>query len=311
MDRISPTNDLAFKKVLASVEHIEILQGFITDFYEIEITDLAINNPYSIADYKEILNGVELVQLRQTIKDISASFRLAADETADLGDFISELQLQKSRYFDERALFYPFDRFCKNYNLAENMEKTATGKTNKYSSLRPIYALNIMGYTHFDDSYTDNALHIFEFYDIKRQRRYKRDLIKIAFFELTKTAGLTVNQRHWLDYFNSGVISADAPNYIKKASRLIELVNLAEEEKMIVAALEKAEAIRIAEIDQGRFEGRLEGLLEGRVEGRVEGRLETALSLLHDGFPIEMVKKHTKLSESEILALQTNLLKIH
>ncbi|MCL1997848.1 MAG: hypothetical protein FWG65_03685 [Turicibacter sp.] len=86
---------------------------------------------------------------------------------------------------------------------------------------------------------------------------------------------------------------------------------------MIVAALEKAEATRIAEIDQGRFEGRLEGLLEGRVEGRVEGlaegrvegRLETALSLLHDGFPIEMVKKHTKLSESEILALQASLSK--
>ena len=288
MDRISPTNDLAFKKALASVEHIDILHGFITDFYEIEIADLTINNPYSIADYKEILDGLEFVQLRQTIKDISASFRLVAAKKPNIRDFISELQLQKSRYFDERTLFYPFDRFCKNYNLAENMEKVATGKPNKYSSLRPIYALNIMGYTHFDD--TENALHIFEFYDIKRRRRYKRDLIKIAFFELTKTAGLTANQRHWLDYFNSGVVNADAPDYIKKASRLIELVNLAEEEKMIIAALEKAEAIRIAEIDQGRF----------------EKAIEIAMRMLSKKEPLEKIIDYTELPPNEILALQAN-----
>ncbi|MCL1991915.1 MAG: hypothetical protein FWG66_03090, partial [Spirochaetes bacterium] len=74
--------------------------------------------------------------------------------------------------------------------------------------------------------------------------------------------------------------------------------NLAEEEKMVVQALEKAEAIRIAEIDQGRFEGRL------------EGQLKVAISLLKDGFPPEMVKKHTGLPEGEIQALLANLTKI-
>ncbi|MCL1992334.1 MAG: Rpn family recombination-promoting nuclease/putative transposase [Spirochaetes bacterium] len=297
MDRISPTNDLAFKKVLASVENIDILQGFITDFYEIKITDLAINNPYSIADYKEILDDAEFVQLRHTIKDISATFKISPvpANLAEKSDFISELQVRKSRFFDERALYYPFNRFCQNYNLAGNMEKDSQGRLNKYSSLRPVYALNVLGYTHFDDSYNDNALHIFELYDIKRQRPYGKDLIKIAFFELTKNAGLTENQRHWLDYFNRGAAGDTAPDYIKRASHLIEFVNLAEEEKMVVEALEKADAIRIAEIDQGRFEGDL------------SRKVKIAVSLLEDGFPLEMVKKHTELSESEILALRANL----
>ena len=306
MDRISPTNDLAFKKVLASVENIDILQGLITDFYEIEITDLAINNPYSIADYREILDGAEFVQLRHTIKDISATFKLSPD-FAGKSDFISELQVRKSRFFDERALYYPFNRFCQNYNLAGNMEKDSQGRLNKYSSLRPVYALNVLGYTHFDDSYSDNALHIFELYDIKRRRRYGKDLIKIAFFELTKNAGLTENQRHWLDYFNGGAVSDAAPNYIKRASHLIELVNLAEEEKMVVQALEKAEAIRIAEIDQGRFEGRLEGRLEGRFEGDLSRKVKIALTMLEDGEPLVKIQKYSELPEGEILALQAKL----
>jgi len=302
MDRIPPTNDLAFKKVLASVENIEILQGLITDFYEIEITDLAINNPYSIADYKEILDGVEFVQLRHTIKDISATFKISP-KSAEKSDFISELQVRKSRFFDERAMYYPLNRFCQNYNLADNMARDSTGKPNRYSSLRPVYALNVLGYTHFDDRHDDNALHIFEFYDIKRQRRYKRDLIKIAFFELTKTAGLTENQRHWSDYFNTGVVNETAPNYIKRASQLIELVNLAEEEKMIIQALEKAEAIRLAELDQSFYDGRL----EGRTEGQFVEKMQTAQFMLEDGEPFAKIKRYTGLSDNEILALQANL----
>ncbi|MCL1996673.1 MAG: PD-(D/E)XK nuclease family transposase [Defluviitaleaceae bacterium] len=302
MDRISPTNDLAFKKVLASIENKDILQGLITDFYDIEITDLSINNPYSIADYKEILNGLEFVQLRQTIKDISATFKLLPNISESAADFVSELQVRKSRFFDERSLYYPFNRFCQNYNLADNMIKDSSAKPNKYSSLRPVYSLNVLGYTHFNDDYNDNALHIFELYDIKRQRRYRQNLIKIAFFELTKNTGLTTNQRHWLDYFNHGTVNDNAPDYIKKASYLIELVNLAEEEKMIVQALEKAEAIRIAEIDQGRFEGRV----EGRMEGHLEKALQIAQAMLEDGESFAKIKRYTGLQESEILALKAN-----
>ena len=74
MERISPTNDLAFKKVLASEENKDILQGLIKDFFQIEVEEIIIENPYSIEAYKPIINGTETNELRQTIKDVSVSF---------------------------------------------------------------------------------------------------------------------------------------------------------------------------------------------------------------------------------------------
>ncbi|MCL1991562.1 MAG: hypothetical protein FWG66_01255, partial [Spirochaetes bacterium] len=70
--------------------------------------------------------------------------------------------------------------------------------------------------------------------------------------------------------------------------------NLAEEEKMVVQALEKAEAIRIAEIDQGRF------------EGRFEEKIRTAQMMLKRGEALEKIVEYTDLSTREIQALQTN-----
>ena len=289
MNRVSPTNDLVFRKVMASEENIDILQGLITDFFEIEVESLALDNPYSISDYKEILNGEGVTRLRQTIKDVSASFKIA--------DFVAELQIRTSAFFDERAIFYPFDRFCKNFNKTGAMKFDSQGKPNRYSSLRPVYALNILSYIHFQKDGSpddDNALHIFELYDIKNQRRYNKNLIKVGFFELRKNQGLTTNQKYWLDYFNNGAVDASAPEYIKKAGNIIEFTNLAEEEKMVIDVLEKAEAIRVAEIHQGFLDGIADGVAK------------VAKSLLEDGEPVEKIMKHTGLSEKEIKSLMIN-----
>ena len=286
MKKISPTNDLAFKKTLASEENKDILQGLITDFYEIEVENLAIEHPYSISDYKEILDGKEVVLLRQTIKDVSASFKVA--------DFIAEMQVRMSAFFDERAMYYTFDRFCKNFNRADKMLIDSQGKLNRYSSLRPVYSLNILNYTHFTENdvqdYKD-ALHVFELYDIKRQKHYKKDLLKVGFFELTKTQGLTTNQRHWLDYFTTGVVDDSAPDYIKKASQVIEFANLAEEEKIVVEALEKAEAIRIAENHQSFL------------DGQDKRTVEIARNMMQNNEPLEKIKIYTGLSADYIESL--------
>ena len=175
MNRISPTSDLGFKKVLASIENTDILIGFISDFFNITPTDVTIENPYSIKAYKELLNGKEIEQLRQTLRDVSASFATA--------DFSSEVQIQKTRYFDERSIYYPLDRYCQNYNKFGKMELTSEGKQDRYSSLRPVYAMNILGYTHFQDQ---ESLRIFELYDPVRKKGLDKQLLKIGYFELTK-----------------------------------------------------------------------------------------------------------------------------
>ena len=58
------------------------------------------------------------------------------------------------------------------------MQKDKEGNLIRYSSLKPIYALNIIGYNHFND---DEALRILELCDQKRNKRLEKELIKIAF----------------------------------------------------------------------------------------------------------------------------------
>ena len=283
MNRISATGDLAFKKVFASNEHKVCLSGLIRDFFEVDISEeeITIENPYSIAAYKEVIEGEEMSVLRHTLKDVAASLRFA--------DFVSELQIKSTRFFDERALYYPFDRFCKNYSKQGFMELGSDGKPNRYSSLIPIYALNIIGDSHFQD---DDALRIFELYDPVRNKKYKKELVKVGFFELSKDNIETANQRYWRDYFITGEAHPDAPEYIKKASHIIEYENLSEEERKVSAVLEKARADHDAWFSSAYHDGRDDGLIE------------VAKNMLKDGDSPEKVVRCTGLSLDYVKTLQ-------
>jgi len=314
LERISPTNDLLFRKVLASENHKDILGGLIGDFFGVEVApeEITIENPYSIESYKEYIKDEEAIVLRSTIKDIAASFKSA--------DFVSELQVRKTSFYDERSIYYPFEKFIKNYNKAGAMVVDSEGRPNRYSSLIPVYALNILGYTHFKND--DDALRVFELYDPKRNKRFNKNLVNIGFFELKKTNIETENQKHWRKYFISGETVADAPDYIKKASQIIEWVNLDEEEKRMVRALEKAQATydagMVTSYHEGKVEGRVEGKAEGRAEGKAEGKaegrvegaqnkaIEIARSLL-DILDVDTIALKTKLTVEQVTALKTEL----
>ena len=233
--------------------------------------DLAIVIPYSIAAYREFVKGDDAAVLRQTIKDVAATFRTA--------DFVTEAQVRKAAFYDERSLLYPLERFCGNYNKAGQMKLDAKGRPLRYSSLRPVYSLNIMGYEHFPD---DDALRIFELVDEKRGKRFKTEYLRIGFFELVKGNVETPNQRHWQEYFNTGAAAGDAPEYIKKASHVIEYSNLTQEELDMARTLERAQAEYDADMYGSYVEGEANGILIGeargitigKAEGKAEGKVE-------------------------------------
>jgi len=60
-ERIPPTSDLAFRKILASPENRDVLQGIIGDFFEIRpaIEDITIANTYDIKAYREYLSKTD------------------------------------------------------------------------------------------------------------------------------------------------------------------------------------------------------------------------------------------------------------
>lgn len=289
MNRLSPTNDLAFKKVFASEENKDILCGLINDFFAVKVEEITITNPYSIDVFKN-LKSENINELRYVLRDVSASFKTA--------DFTSELQMKKAMHFDERSHYYPMKKYCENYNLVGRMKFDKDGTPIKYSSLRPVYALNILGYNHFDD---DEALRIFELYDPVRNKKPNKELLKIGYFELGKTQIETANQKYWRDFFVSGEIGENTPSYIKKASEIIDFANLGEEERKVAESLEKARATIQDELAYSYFEG----MEKGKTEGLLEGILKTARSFLQKGFKPEDIADCTGLSLEQIQQLQS------
>ena len=293
MNKIPPTNDLAFKKVFSSEEHKDILCGIIDDTYNIKLnpSDITLANPYNIDVYKELLGGDDINAMRYNSRDIKATF--------DTTDFVFELQVRKTPYFSERSLYYPLESFCSNYNKAGHME-IVNEKPIRYSSLRPVYALNILGYNHFND---DDSLRIFELYDPVRNKYFDKNLLKLAYFELTKPKFETQNQEYWCDYFKGKEISPKAPDYIKKADGIIDWVNLKEEERDMVNRIEKAQAIYDAEYCGAYFDGVEKGIAKGEESGLIKGIIKVAKSLILDGIAPDIVARNTGLPLEQVKQL--------
>jgi hypothetical protein len=247
-----------------------------------------ISNPYSIEICRKFLAGEDINELRHTLRDVAASFKTA--------DFITEMQVRKSMHFHERLLYYPLKRFCDNYSAEGRMLLGADGKPNRYSSLRPVYALNFLEVSHYED---DDALRIFLPFDPVRNKGLGKDLLRIGMFELNKSVIETDNQRHWRDFFLGNEIAPTAPDYIKKANAVIDYVNLGEEEMKVADAIEKAGATLQDELDYSYFTGKSEGILEGIAK--------VALNFLNLGLSPEQIVAGTGLSLAEIETLRKKL----
>jgi hypothetical protein len=252
MEKILPTNDLMFRKLYGSPEYEDIYRGIFSDFFGITPTEIIVTNPYSINDYKEILKNGKAV-LREVIPDVSYSLKL--DRFAE---GLTELQIRKFSFFEERSVYYTFDRFCRNYNIAKELTKNPDGSINRYSSLKAVYTLNILGYNHFPD---DDALRILELYDPIRNKKLNRNLLNIGYFELMKKNTETENQRHWQTFFLTGEAGPDAPEYIRHAAEAVTYVNLDEEEREMAIMLEKARADYDAGLADSYYEGEIKATI--------------------------------------------------
>jgi hypothetical protein len=279
-----------YKKTFASNGNEDITIGLIHDFFGLMPKKLIFKMPYSIDAYRELVEKKEISTLRQSIKDVSASMITA--------DFIGELQMKKLRYFDERFFLYLCDDYRSNYNEAEKMAKIVaeakakgiTPRVNRYSSLKPVYQLIILGENHYTD---EHPLRIFEPYDPKRELRPDRKLFKQAYFELGKDKAKleTANQRYWHDYFVSGEVATSAPAYIQRAVELLAVSSLSKEEREVMSLVERAVADYEADMADAEYEA----------ECRIARRL------LNMGMSHDNIQKATglELGEIENLAAQS------
>jgi len=250
---------LGFKKILASEEHKAITQGFIKDFFGLEVglDDIHIVNPYSIHAFEQQADRGEAAQkLQQTLRDITIEVVNA--------DLAIEMQVHKEGHFIQRALYYLDDLYVSHYNDHQR----------RYMDLRPVWSMNLMGHLVFDDS---RPLRTFSLRDDLTYEPLVPVLTCLGFFELTKT-GTTPVLAGWRDFLLTGEAQNDDPSYIRVAADIIRWVNLSQEERDMDKLLEKALATQEAVIDYAREEGRSEGMQQGRSEGIEQGTRENQLA---------------------------------
>jgi len=304
---VLPTYDLAFKKILANPEHPEIIQGFIRDFLdrEVAVDDIRILNPYSIDDYvspQEISNvnpdtespdGEGLLEL---IHDVT----ITVIETLDL---TIEMQLAKHPDLMKRSHMYLADVYRKNYNN--------NPKGSKYETLKPVWAINILGFKYFPDA---QAYRVLTFHDQKSKLPLAENFMHLGFFELPKETD-DIRLASWRAFFNTGIASRTAPEYLQEAAKLITYQNLTPKERNVIDSDERrrewAESYNtylLGRYDDGVTHGMAEGIAQGMAQGKSqgitlghqEGARRIAKKMLDDGLPPETIAKYTGLAVLEI-----------
>ena len=299
--KVITTTDLIFKKVFASPQNSHILIGFINDILGLDIEDVSIEDTSNIRSF---YNEKDEPELRYTKLDILARVRG--------GILVNiEMQVYKQLFFKERAVFYTAETYISNYGKheLELQNGTIAKGESKYTSLRPVYSINIMAENEFKD---DKPIHEFRLYDTENKMLYKgawnQDMITIKFLELKKASDeMQENVKDWFDYFNTGQVDESAPEYIHEACKVADYQNLPKEEKEMVDAREKAEQDELARRDYQRMiEAQLEEM--GAQLEEMGAQLEEKGAQLEEK-GVQLEEKEMKLKQEQIKMAQKLLLK--
>lgn len=292
MTELLPTNDVMFKMIFGNQKHSRVLIHFLN----------SVIKPVSPIKSVKIRKN-ELIQESISEKGV----RLDIVGETDSGEILNiEMQRKDEKDMAARALFYWSRLFAGQLEVGE-----------RYHQLKRTISVNILDFTLFErderywrkgyikDDYNNEAF---------------TELLEIHFLELNKMRQVEDDSpiTFWIEFFKNP--------YSEKVTSLCEFVPEIKEAKNIFekakADPEAQELMRVREKairdysndiacakDEGKEEGLAEGLAKGKDEGLAEGELkkarETALSMISDGMPIEIISKYTGLSVEDIQGIQT------
>lgn len=287
--KVTPANDILFKKVFGSPKYRHILIGFIKDILDINVEEVTIENPYNIDTYYQT---TQEKQLLQTEVDVLARLK-------DQSLVTIEIQLRAQIYFKERALYYAAEKYISNYGREDvaRLEKKKTGA--KYSSLYPVYGINILEFILFKED--ENPHHSFTLYDNNQELYFvdenNRQLFTLAFLELKKHTNKTQKHlRYWIQYFTGEKVAESAPSYIKEAYQIVDYQNLEREERTMIDVTEKAREDLKATIMYAEREGIQKGIHVNQIE--------IAENMLGKNFTVDLIHEITGLEQKTINSLK-------
>ena len=284
MQKYTPTNDLLFRKMLTSKDSGTILKAFVKDMLGKEFKTLTPRETYHIDSYKKTHDTMKIMRTEVDV--------LAVAE--DGSQVTIEMQVQPHQFFEERALFYLVKSYIFPYGDEEAEDYI---ENNNFSGLCPTYGINIVDFHLFDPD--EEALQSFSLRNDKNARLYlgrkQQPLLSLCFFSLkNKNVEPDSPLAHWQYFFKTGEVTENAPGYIKAAKNRIDFYQLDEEEKKMIMRIDKAKAIKQAEIDYARK------------EGKMEEKLKVAANCLKLDMAPEQIVQITGLSIEQINELKEN-----
>jgi predicted transposase/invertase (TIGR01784 family) len=298
---LSVKSDLLFKRCFANAAHPEVVENFIRDVLGLDVSSITIENPYSIEEFIDV-DGNQ--GLRHTEVDVLVRL-------SDQSLVTTEIQRAPQTYYMPRSIYYLASRYTDDYGRKNFEQATVKDGSEKYSSLFPVYGINIVDFALFDD---DRLRRTFSFRDDDTFEPLSQGMLHLCYIELRKELGkeAPAHLRHWVDFLSDKPAGANVPDYIKQAYELVDIANLNKEERKMISAAERREQDLIGQMRwaqkvamaegkaEGRAEGKAEGKAEGRAEGEAQGLAKVAKNLLAAGMAPNEIAEVTGLSVQEI-----------
>ena len=203
------------------------------------------------------------------------------------------MQISRYEFYPKRTLFYA----CRLYTT-----QLASGKD--YGNLMPVIGIHFLDYVEYSDY--DDFHFCFGLRDKNHPELLLTDDLTLHMIELPKfdkNAGTSLKSRNrleeWLHFFNHAHEEKEetmrthyANPLVRKAFNALESMSSDERTRILAQKREESLMNERYELAAARR--------KGWETGRKDEKKEVAISMLHDGMPLEMIMKYTRLSRDEI-----------
>jgi predicted transposase/invertase (TIGR01784 family) len=283
---LDPKNDFAFKKLFGEEKRKSLLISFLNDIFD------GVHEKIEDVEFLKLAQNPEIAMLRQSIVDV-----LCRDKKGH--SWIIEMQCARDSAFIKRAAAYA----CRVY-----LNQRTTEKDKGYKDLRPVIFLAILDYKLFPNKEAYLSHHKLQ--DIVTGENDIKDF-SFSFLELSKfkrgISELNTTIEKWAYFFKNA--EGAEPNEVE---RMISGYPAMREafDTMAEGAFTTDELL-----EYDRYEMKADeiatGLSDAKREGLAEGELkkarETAISMLEDGIPTNVISKYTGLSTAEVKKLKRTI----
>lgn len=280
---LSPTIDIAFKKLFGSQERKELTISFLNSVLERKegelITHVQINDNANIP---------ETFDKKVSFVDVNCT-----DQSGKR--YIIEVQVVNERNFIERSQYYT------SFFLSRQLEPRAP-----YQKLVPVIFVGVVCFDLFDHT---NYLSHHLIMDNKTCEQ-TMDLLEFHYIELSKfhktLDELTADVDKWIYFLKEADRLDEIPRQLQSIEEMVEAFSILERARWTEGEFMEY----MVEVDKWRrTEGAYQALFEigreeGRAEGLIEAKIEVARTMLMNSIDDQMIAKLTGLSIETILNIK-------